>query len=47
MTGLILIEILLSAHGYPVKRLEEGVAEWQQAGYHLEKAETEKQLSRK
>lgn len=30
--------ILLSAHGYPVKRLEEGVAEWQQAGYHVEKA---------
>lgn len=31
--------ILLSAYGYPVKRLEEGVAEWQQAGYQLEKAE--------
>jgi len=31
--------ILLSAHGYPVKRLEEGVAEWQQAGYPLEKSE--------
>jgi rhodanese-related sulfurtransferase len=29
--------ILLSAHGYPVKRLEEGIAEWQQAGYQLEK----------
>jgi rhodanese-related sulfurtransferase/DNA-binding transcriptional ArsR family regulator len=29
--------ILLSAHGYPVKRLEEGVAEWQQAGYAVEK----------
>ncbi len=33
--------ILLSAHGYPVKRLEEGVAEWQQAGYPLEKVELE------
>jgi rhodanese-related sulfurtransferase/DNA-binding MarR family transcriptional regulator len=31
--------ILLSAYGYPVKRLEEGVAEWQQAGYQLVKAE--------
>ena len=29
--------ILLSAYGYPVKRLEEGVAEWQEAGYWLEK----------
>jgi rhodanese-related sulfurtransferase len=29
--------ILLAAHGYPVKRLEEGVAEWQQAGYPIEK----------
>jgi rhodanese-related sulfurtransferase/DNA-binding MarR family transcriptional regulator len=29
--------ILLSAYGYPVKRLEEGVAEWRQAGYPLEK----------
>jgi rhodanese-related sulfurtransferase/DNA-binding transcriptional ArsR family regulator len=28
--------ILLSAFGYPVKRLEEGVAEWMQAGYPLE-----------
>jgi len=28
--------ILLSAHGYPVKRLEEGVAEWQLAGLILE-----------
>lgn len=25
--------ILLSAYGYPVKRLEEGVAEWHEAGY--------------
>lgn len=33
--------ILLSAHGFPVKRLEEGVVEWQQAGYRLEKAELE------
>lgn len=33
--------ILLSAHGFPVKRLEEGVAEWQQAGYRLEKVEME------
>ena len=33
--------ILLSAYGYPVKRLEEGIAEWQQAGYRLEKAEME------
>jgi rhodanese-related sulfurtransferase len=32
--------ILLAAYGYPVKRLEEGVAEWQQAGYPLEKAES-------
>lgn len=31
--------ILLSAHGYPVKRLEEGVAEWQRAGLPLEKTE--------
>jgi rhodanese-related sulfurtransferase/DNA-binding transcriptional ArsR family regulator len=31
--------ILLSAHGYPVKRLEEGVAEWQLAGYIMEKAD--------
>lgn len=29
--------IILSAYGYPVKRLEEGVAEWQQAGYWLER----------
>jgi rhodanese-related sulfurtransferase len=29
---------LLSAHGYSVARLEEGVAEWQQAGYTLEVA---------
>lgn len=33
--------ILLAAHGYPVKRLEEGVTEWQQAGYRLEKTEME------
>jgi rhodanese-related sulfurtransferase/DNA-binding transcriptional ArsR family regulator len=33
--------ILLSAYGYPVKRLEEGVAEWRQAGYLLEKADQE------
>jgi hypothetical protein len=33
--------ILLSAYGYPVKRLEEGVAEWWQAGYSLEKAALE------
>jgi rhodanese-related sulfurtransferase/DNA-binding transcriptional ArsR family regulator len=31
--------ILLSAHGYPVKRLEEGIAEWQQAGFRVEKTE--------
>jgi rhodanese-related sulfurtransferase len=31
--------ILLSAYGYPVKRLEEGVAEWEQAGYQVEKVE--------
>jgi rhodanese-related sulfurtransferase len=29
--------ILLSAYGYPVKRLEEGVTEWQEAGYTIEK----------
>lgn len=29
--------ILLSAYGYPVKRLEEGVNEWQEAGHLLEK----------
>jgi rhodanese-related sulfurtransferase len=34
--------ILLSAYGYPVKRLEEGIVEWQQAGYLLEKSEIEK-----
>ena len=34
--------ILLSAYGYPVKRLEEGVAEWRQAGYPLEKTGLEK-----
>jgi rhodanese-related sulfurtransferase/DNA-binding transcriptional ArsR family regulator len=28
--------ILLSAYGYPVKRLEEGITEWQQSGYRLE-----------
>jgi rhodanese-related sulfurtransferase len=28
--------ILLSAYGYPVKRLEEGIAEWREAGYMLE-----------
>lgn len=28
--------ILLSAYGYPVKRLEEGVAEWHEAGFRLE-----------
>lgn len=28
--------VLLSAYGYPVKRLEDGVAEWQQAGFELE-----------
>ncbi len=28
--------ILLSAYGYPVKRLEEGVAEWQEAGFRLD-----------
>lgn len=28
--------ILLSAYGYPVKRLEEGVFEWQEAGYRVE-----------
>lgn len=28
--------ILLSAFGYPVKRLEEGINEWQQSGYRLE-----------
>ena len=33
--------ILLSAHGYPVKRLEEGVVEWQEAGYPLERIEQE------
>lgn len=31
--------ILLSAYGYPVKRLEEGVAEWWEAGYWLENFE--------
>ncbi len=31
--------MLLSAHGFRVKRLEEGVAEWQEAGLHLEKVE--------
>ena len=29
--------ILLSAYGYPVKRLEEGVAEWQEAGLGVER----------
>lgn len=29
--------ILLSAYGYPVKRLEDGVVEWQMAGFALEK----------
>ncbi len=29
--------ILLSAYGYPVKRLEDGVGEWQQAGFVLER----------
>lgn len=29
--------LLLSAYGYPVKRLEDGVGEWQMAGYLLEK----------
>jgi rhodanese-related sulfurtransferase len=29
--------MILSAYGYPVKRLEEGIAEWQEAGYWLEK----------
>ena len=33
--------VFLSAHGFPVKRLEEGVAEWQQAGYWLEKVDLE------
>ena len=28
--------ILLSAYGYPVKRLEEGIAEWRESGYPLE-----------
>jgi rhodanese-related sulfurtransferase len=28
--------ILLSAYGYPVKRLEEGIAEWREAGFPLE-----------
>ncbi len=28
--------ILLAAYGYPVKRLEEGIIEWQQGGYQLE-----------
>lgn len=29
--------ILLSAYGYPVKRLEDGVAEWREAGYEVTK----------
>lgn len=29
--------ILLSAYGYPVKRLEDGVGEWQQAGFVVER----------
>jgi rhodanese-related sulfurtransferase len=29
--------ILLSAYGYPVKRLEEGVAEWQEAGQRIKR----------
>lgn len=29
--------ILLAAYGYPVKRLEEGVTEWQEAGYAIAK----------
>jgi rhodanese-related sulfurtransferase/DNA-binding transcriptional ArsR family regulator len=29
--------LLLAAYGYPVKRLEDGVAEWQQSGFQLEK----------
>ncbi len=33
--------ILLAEHGYPVSRLEEGVTEWQLAGYGLEKVELE------
>jgi rhodanese-related sulfurtransferase len=28
--------ILLSAYGYPVKRLEEGIAEWRESGYPIE-----------
>ncbi len=34
--------ILLSAYGYPVKRLEDGVGEWQQAGFALEKQNDER-----
>lgn len=34
--------MLLSAYGYPVKRLEEGVVEWQQAGYCLETLKDER-----
>jgi rhodanese-related sulfurtransferase/DNA-binding transcriptional ArsR family regulator len=33
--------ILLAAHGYPVSRLEEGITEWQQAGFGLEKVKLE------
>jgi rhodanese-related sulfurtransferase len=29
--------VLLSAYGYPVKRLEDGVAEWQESGFKIEK----------
>jgi rhodanese-related sulfurtransferase len=29
--------MILSAYGYPVKRLEEGIAEWQEAGFWLER----------
>ena len=29
--------LLFSAYGYPVKRLEDGIAEWQQSGFQLEK----------
>lgn len=29
--------ILLSAYGFPVKRLDEGITEWQEAGYGLER----------
>jgi len=37
--------LLLSAFGYPVKRLEDGVGEWQMAGYPLENEKITKSIT--